>query len=158
MEEAAVEAVKQAALVQKEEETKAALEIEMLEIGEVGLEKKAMEAFKEYKEADQLVVTKSIVTDFDLEELETKKEDYLAVKKAKKDIMKDKMLVRLTEMRKLEDGVVLIEQEVEGAYDDLKHMKDKSNEFPDDEELTAEVAAQQTRVEAIDEVFVEILE
>jgi hypothetical protein len=158
MEAAAAEAVKAAAIVVKEEETKLALEQEFLIIGEVGLEKKAMEAFREYKEADQLVITKSIVTDFDLEELETKKEGYLAVKKAKKNIMKEKMAARLGEMRKLEDGVVLIEQEVEEAYDDLKHMKDKSNEFPDDTELAAEVAAQQTRVEAIDEVFVDIIE
>lgn len=103
MEAAAAEAVKAAAIVVKEEETKLALEQEFLIIGEVGLEKKAMEAFREYKEADQLVITKSIVTDFDLEELETKKEGYLAVKKAKKKIMKEKMAARLGEMRKLED-------------------------------------------------------
>jgi hypothetical protein len=62
------------------------LEAEMQTIGEIGIEKKTLEAFKEYKEANDVVNSQAIVTKFDEEELEDKKNAYLALKKGKKNI------------------------------------------------------------------------
>jgi hypothetical protein len=45
------------------------------------------------------------------------------------------MVDRISVMQEQENGVTLIETEVEIAYDDLKAIKNKAQEFPDDFEL-----------------------
>jgi hypothetical protein len=110
-----------------------------------------MDAFKKYKEENEKVNKKSIVTKFDKEALEAKKNEYLAIKKAKMAVMRKKMLEKMRKLKKEEGGLKKMEEETEQAYDDLKHKKDKHQEFPDDEEVEAEVEAQQTKVETIEQ-------
>lgn len=72
--------------------------------------------------------------------------------------MRRKMMTRLRAMRAQQDGAKVIEAEVVEAYDDLRHRQAKQEEFPDDEELVAEVEVQKTRVRAIEECFVDLIE
>ena len=63
------------------------MEKDILVVGEVGIEKEAMEAFREYKEANEIISTKATVSQFDRDDLQTKENEYLAMKKAKRNMM-----------------------------------------------------------------------
>jgi hypothetical protein len=96
---AAEVAIKKAAQDKKEAEVEVELEKELEVIGEEGVEKKAMEAFKDYKEYNDALTKKTTVTTFDTNELETRHNSYLAIKRAKLRIMRKKMMFRLKAMR-----------------------------------------------------------
>jgi hypothetical protein len=117
-----------------------------------------MAAFKSYKDYNDTIAKKTVVTSFDTDELESRHNSYIAIRRAKLLIMRRKMVTRMRTLRKQEGGVQALEAEVVEAYDDLKHRQAKQEEFPDDEDLVAEVAAQQTRVQAMEEAVVELIE
>jgi hypothetical protein len=101
---------------------------------------------------------KTVVTEVDKNELIRKKEVYDAIKKAKFNIVRKKILEKLRRLRKdPKEPVKKIKEVMQAAYDDIKMKKDKQQEFPDDEDIEAEVEAQQTTVDAIEETVEEII-
>jgi hypothetical protein len=156
--EAAKDAVKKAAQDKKEKETVEEFEKEEKTIGQVGLEKKSMDAFKKYREQNEIIEKKTTVSKFDKEELEKRRLAYIAIKKAKFAVMKKKMMERLQKLKEQKGGIKTIEVEITHAYEDLKLKKAKQEEFPDDEELEADVEAQTTKVDTMEETVEEMAE
>jgi len=141
--------VKKAAQDKKEKETLKKIEKEVETIGEKGLEKKADDIFKAYKEQTEKLKTKTTVTEFDQEVLETARNEYMAVKKAKTTIALSKAKKRIELVLKEKDGLEKIEKEADKEIDNLRQKQNKKQEFRAEEDLELEIETQNTKVDAM---------
>jgi hypothetical protein len=149
--EANVKALKEAAQKKRTEEMQTKLDLVIKEGGETGIEKETIKAFTEYKQKAQSIAKKTKISEKDRVELERAKNEFDAIKKAKRTILVKQRRSKMVEKLKEEKGVEMIKQEAEAAIDQLDQATRKQEEFPEDEQANIEVEVAEAKVDSIAE-------
>jgi hypothetical protein len=156
--EANMKALKEAAQKKRTEEMATKLDIVIKEGGEEGIEKETIKAFNEYKQKSQTIAKKTTISEKDRVELERAKNEFDAIKKAKRQILTKQRKGKFMEKLKEETGVTMIKEEAEHAMDELDKATRKQEEFPDDEQVNIEVEVAEAKVDSIAEASEEIID
>jgi hypothetical protein len=157
--EANVKALRAAAQAKRVEEMQTELDVVQKTEGELGLERKTVKAFNQYKQEAQKLEKKTKITEKERQALQKAKDEFNAIKTAKKKIQVKKEREVMTEHLKKDGGLTVITEQVTIAMDTLDKATRKKDEFPDDAQTNMEVEVAEAKVDAIadaaDEIVVE---
>ena len=130
--EANERAIQQAAQTKRKQEAEGKMKLILAEDGDEGLEKVAMEAFRNYREKAETLSKKNIQTQQDKEALKKAKLEYLAAQEGKRDLQVRNLEVKVTDWVK-NDNTEAVVWQAEDYMMELELATNRQEEFPEDE-------------------------